>query len=75
MRKAGRGAGVCGAGDTGPGGEACSGSIPGAAWRGGRGRRASILSGGGDVRRELPWGGLESAARPPAASPFGATAR
>lgn len=38
----------------GPGGEACSGSIPGAARRGGRGRRASILSGGGDAQRELP---------------------
>lgn len=47
----------------------------GAAWRGGRGCRAGILSGGGDARRALPRGGLESAARPPAtSSPAGATA-
>lgn len=56
----------------GPGGEAGSGSIPGAACRGRRGRAEALGKhpvGGGDARRALQRAGLESAARPQPPAP------
>lgn len=80
VRKGGRGTGVCGTGDTGRPAAQGARRAPGLFQerRGGAGGcRAGILSGGGDARRALPRGGLESAAHPPAAaaaaSPAGAT--
>ena len=64
---------VCGTRDTGgPGGEAGSGSIPGAACRGRRGRAGALGEhpvGGGDARRALQRAGLKSSARPQPPAP------
>lgn len=72
MRKAGRGAGVRGTGDTGrPRQERGVLRFYSGSRVEGRGRQASILSRGGDARGALPRPGLECAVRPPPPAPLG----